>query len=328
MPSLNRLSRVLGLAILSIMAGAAPGIALPQSSLSSYTEHLQKLHTLIQSCEAKASACDPSQTGSDETITLPKLNAGANIDHFDAHYDWLRNTLKQAKNAPSKDRDQSLKAADQRIQQELQDAGQTAFAPSDFPQARTEANSILAHPEFVTVEEQSIWDKLLARFFLWLSNLFGHVAQFGQRSPWIGPLLEGSFIALALTGLSLWAMRVFQRQRLKVKIEAARQLEPWEEASRNWRSLAAEQAARQDWREAVHCLYWASIVMLEGRRFWAPSRSRTPREYIRLLEAGSQRWTLLKQQTSGFERIWYGLHPAEQQDYQAALHLHEQLRSA
>jgi hypothetical protein len=328
MSSSNRLRRALCLAILAVMARTAPAFALSQSSLANYTEHLQKLHTLIQSCEANASACNPSQTGSDETVTLQKLNAGANIDHFDAHYDWLRNALKQAQNVSAKNRDQALKAADQRVQQELQEAGQTTAAPSDFHQARTDANTILSHPEFVTVEEQSIWDKLLARFFLWLNNLFSHVAQFGQRSPWIGPLLEWGFLALALIGLSLWAMRVFQRQRLKVKIETARQIEPWEEASRNWRSLAAEQAAQQDWREAVHCLYWASIVMLEGRRFWAPSRSRTPREYIRLLEAGSQRWTLLKQQTSGFERIWYGLRPAEQQDYQAALDFHEQLRSA
>lgn len=328
MPFMNRFFHAFFFAVLAALAGTASASAQPQSSLASYTAHLQKLQTLVQSCEANTKACDPTQVGSDETVTLPGLNAAANVDRFDAHYDWLRSTLKQAQNEPAKDRDQQLKNAAQRIEEDLREAGPATPAPSHFQQARTEANAILAHPEFVTVEEQSIWEKLIARFYLWISQFFGHVAQFGQRSPWIGPLLEWICIALALVGLSLWTMRVFQRQRLKIKIEASRQIEPWEDASRNWRALAAEQAARQDWREAVHCLYWASIVTLEGRRFWAPSRSRTPREYIRLLEAGSPRWTILKQQTSGFERIWYGLRPAEQHDYQAALDLHEQLRSA
>jgi hypothetical protein len=123
-------------------------------------------------------------------------------------------------------------------------------------------------------------------------------------------------------------MRVLQRQRMKVRIEAGRQVEPWEEASRNWREQAAEQASQQNWREAVRCLYWASIVVLEGRRLWTPNRARTPREYLRLLEAGSQRWSLLRNQTRGFERIWYGLNPAAAADYQAALEVHEQLRTA
>ena len=102
----------------------------------------------------------------------------------------------------------------------------------------------------------------------------------------------------------------------------------WEEAARNWRSLAEEQASRGDWRDAVHCLYWASIAVLEGRNLWAANRSRTPREYVRLLEAGSSRWMLLRQQTQGFEHVWYGLNEAAHQDYERALELHEGLRAS
>jgi hypothetical protein len=123
-------------------------------------------------------------------------------------------------------------------------------------------------------------------------------------------------------------MRVLRRQRLAVRVEVDRQLEQWEEASRNWRALAEERAAQGEWREAVHCLYWASIAALEGRKMWSPNRSRTPREYVRLLEAGSARWKLLRQQTQGFERVWYGLRDAARQDYERALALHEELRAA
>jgi Domain of unknown function (DUF4129) len=315
---------------LLIAACCSSAWALPQSTLASYTAHLEALRSLLENCRANAAACDVSKVGSDEQVNLAGLNAGANVNSFEAHYDWLRGTLTRAHDPAMKNRDDQLNSAISRIQDELRDAGKAA-APStsdDFAHARSSADTILNHSEFVTVSNPSIWDRLIAHIYLWLDSLFSNVEKFGERSPWIGPLLEWALIVLALTGLVLWAMRVLRRQRLKVKIEATRQIEPWEEASRNWRAQAAEQAARQNWREAVHCLYWASIVMLEGRRFWTPNVSRTPREYLRLLEAESPRWTLLRRQTQGFERIWYGLRAADAHDYQGALALHEELRSA
>ena len=303
-----------------------PGLALKQSSLADYTAHLQSLRTLVEKCEASAEACDPAQVGDDDQVTLDGLGAGANVNQFEARYDWLRDGLKAAYDPKAKDRHANLDTAAERLDDALQEA--ESRQGNGFANARQKADAILSHPEFVTVSEQSIWEKVIARFFLWLDSLFNSVAKFGKRSPWIGPLLEWGLIALALTGLALWAMRAVQRQRLAVRAETHRQIEPWEEASRNWRTLAEDQAARQEWRGAIHCLYWASIVMLEGRRFWSPNRSRTPREYVALLEPGSQRWSLLRQQTRGFERIWYGLNPADASDYSNALELHEQLRAA
>lgn len=320
------------LAFLLAAVSSAPAWALPDSTLSAYTAHLETLRSLLIDCRANPAACDANKVGSDETVHLDGLDAGANVNSFEARYGWLRESLKQAHDPAMKDRADELNSALARIQDALQNAksaGGTAPVPfKDIAQARTNANAILGQPEFLTVSRQSLRDRILAHVLLWIDTLFGQVAEFGQRSPWIGPALEWGLIVLALTGLMLWAMRVLQRQRLKLQFEAARQTEPWETASLNWRTRAAEQAARQDWREAVHCLYWASIVMLEGQRLWLPNRSRTPREYVRLLEAGSQRWTLLRQQTQGFERIWYGLRPAQSDDYQNALQLHEELRTA
>jgi hypothetical protein len=303
--------------------------AAPQSSVNIYIAHLESLQDLLNSCRSNASSCDAGKIGSDEQVSLAGLNSGANVSSFDARYDWLRGVFKSAHDPAMKDRATALDSAANRLRDALNDAKEAAASTSapGFGRARASANAILRHPEFVTVTEQSIWQRIAARIFLWLDSLFGNVAKFGERSPWIGPLFEWALIALALTGLAVWAMRVLQRQRLKVTMEAGRQAEPWEEASRNWRTQAAEQAEKQNWREAVHCLYWATIVMLEGRRMWAPNRSRTPREYVRLLEAGSPRWTLLREQTRGFEHIWYGLNTALANDYQAALDLHEQLRA-
>lgn len=304
--------------------------ALHQSTLSGYTAHLESLRGLLDDCRDSVSACDPAKVGGDEQVNLRGLNSGANVDSFEAHYDWLRETLQQAHDPGMKNRDQALASAISCIEEALQDAKITAppaTVSAEFAHARSSANAILDRSEFATVSRQSIWDRVIAHIYLWLDNLFGNVAKFGKRSPWIGPVLEWGLIILAFTGLALWAVRVLQRQRLKVKIEATRQLEPWEEASRNWRAHAAQQAALQNWREAVHCLYWASIVLLEGRRFWTPNRARTPREYLRLLEAESPRWYLLRQQTRDFERIWYGFYLAQSDDYETALQIHEQLRT-
>ena len=307
--------------------GALPALALKQSTMAEYTTHLESLRALVERCEADTAACDPAAVGDDDQVTVQGLGSGANVNQFEARYDWLREAIKNARDPKEKGRTEHLTAAVSRLVDAEHDAGARS-REAGFAEARRKADLVLSHQEFVTVTEQSVWDKLIARFFLWLDSLFTNVANFGKRSPWIGPLLEWGLIALALVGLALWAMRVLQRQRLAVRVEAERQVESWEEASRNWRSLAEEQAARHDWREAVHCLYWASIVMLEGRRFWSQNRSRTPREYVALLESGSQRWSLLRQQTRGFERIWYGLNSAGEGDYRKALELHEQLRTA
>ena len=70
--------------------------ALPQSTLASYTAHLEALRGLLENCRANAAACDASKVGSDEQVNLAGLNAGANVNSFEAHYDWLRGTLTQA----------------------------------------------------------------------------------------------------------------------------------------------------------------------------------------------------------------------------------------
>ena len=317
---------VLAPALLLLSSVQARG--LDQISLDQYRAHLQKLQTLAASCEAKASACDANAVGSNEQVQLQGLGVGANVNSFQAHYGWLRDALTSAHKAADKPRADAMRTAQSRLEEALTEVSSPGAKTTDLGTARQKADAILRHPEFATVHEVSLWDKFWARVGLWLDKLFGGVAHFGERSPWIGPLMEWGLLGIALLAVAFWVIRVMQRQRLAVRMESARQIEPWEEAARNWRELAEQQAAYGAWREAVHCLYWASIAALEGRNLWAPNRSRTPREYVRLLESGSQRWRLLRQQTQGFERVWYGLREAARQDYESALALHEQLRAA
>jgi hypothetical protein len=197
-----------------------------------------------------------------------------------------------------------------------------------FQRARKKTDEVLSRPEFQTVSEESFIQREIARFWQWVSEMFGGVSRFGQRSPWLVPLMEWSSITLAAVGLLVWGLRTIQRQRLVVRIESKASFEMWQKESDDWTELARSEAARQDWRAAVHCLYWATIVMMEGRKLWRQNRARTPREYLLLLEPGSRMQQTLRKLTQLFERIWYGLRPAGESDYASALVLFEELRGA
>jgi hypothetical protein len=185
------------------------------------------------------------------------------------------------------------------------------LTPDDeFQRARKKTDEVLLRPEFQTVSEEPFIQREIARFWQWVSEMFGGVSRFGQRSPWLVPLMEWSSITLAGAGLLAWVLRTIQRQRLAVRIESNASLQLWQKES------------------AVHCLYWATIVMMEGRKLWRQNRARTPREYLLLLEPGSRMQQTLRRLTQLFERIWYGLRPAGESDYASALVLFEELRGA
>jgi Domain of unknown function (DUF4129) len=246
---------------------------------------------------------------------------------FVASYDWLAAALSSAKSKSSADRARLMQRVQARIDADLADA-QSAPNPANFAQARVRANAILAAREFDTTSTPSLRERILAYIFKWLDRLFTGIAAFGALSPWIAPLLEALLGAVACALLLAWVFRNLQRQRRRLSVEATRRAEDTELRIRNWLNDAETCAARGAFRDAVHCLYWASIAALEARRLWQPDRSRTPREYLRLVDPASPLSPILRRQTRSFETIWYGLRAAGSSDYDLALDLHRQLRAA
>jgi hypothetical protein len=226
------------------------------------------------------------------------------------------------------DREKLLQAADARLNEDAALAvGTTLQSGNEFQRVRKKTDEVLSRPEFQTMAQQSYIEREIAKFWQWVAEMFDGVSRFGKRSPWLVPLMEWGSITLAAAGLLAWLLRTIQRQRLAVRIESSAIAELWQKESDNWAELARTEAARQDWRAAVHCLYWATIVMMEGRKLWRQNRARTPREYLLLLEPGSRMQQSLRRLTQLFERIWYGLRPAAESDYASALILFEELRS-
>lgn len=297
-------------------------VALHDVSLDQYRAHLLQLKALVATCDASPNGCDAATLANDDRVADKGLGSGANVETFTARYQWLRTTLKNAAKAKLDERREQLSAAADRIDEQIREAN-AVTDPQTFVGLRHAADAILNRPEFNSVEEHSFLKRMAARFFLWLDSLFNGVARFGRRSPWITPLIEWGLVALAAVVLIVWAMRAARNQRLAV----AQRNTPTQlsrEAALNWLALAQQSAHEQDWRQAVHCLYWASIAVLERRRLWAPDKSRTPREYLCLVHAGEAR-DLLGQQTRRFERIWYGLRPASEADYAHAQQTFDQI---
>jgi hypothetical protein len=294
---------------------------LKHSTLADYTGHLRSLRSLAVACAQQSSACDPSQAGADEHVTL------ANNTTFDAHYAWIAAALDSAKSLPDAKRAALMTSVESHLDADLADVRPASSSP-DFAIARQRANAILAGREFNTSSEPSLRDRIMAILYRWLDRLLSHVAAFGSRSPWIGPVLEWFLGSLACALLLVWAFRGVRRQRVRIQLDATRRIQQTDERVLNWMREAEEHAARERFRDAVHCLYWATIATLEGRRLWQPDRARTPREYLRLLDPTSPMSPLLRRQTFSFETIWYGLRPAARPDYDHALDLHRRLRSA
>jgi hypothetical protein len=284
-----------------------------------YRGHLESLKALVQACQKNADECDSKKIGDDEGIE----GAG-----FQARWSWLRDTISSAHDERQPDRERSLAIAAARLDEDTALEADTTEGGGTFQRARRQADDVLSRPEFRTVVEESYLERKIARFWQWVADVFGGVSRLGKRSPWLVPFVEWGSITLAAAGVLTWAFQRMQRQRLAVRFESSVVTELWQRESDNWAELAKAEAARQEWREAVHCLYWATIVMMEGRKLWRQNRARTPREYLSLLEPESGMQQALRRLTQIFERIWYGLRPASESDYAKALSLFEELRTA
>jgi hypothetical protein len=190
------------------------------------------------------------------------------------------------------------------------------------------ANAVLAQPQFQGAVGLTWWDRAKMKMLEWLQQLFEGIVDVGTAAPWLGTLLEWLCYVGAAVGLLFFLLRNIARQRLRVALGGeALKGSAWESEADDWAQWATEHAEVGEWREAVHCLYWAAIVLLESRRAWRHNPTRTPREYVRLLKPESAQQQGLRKLTQIFERVWYGLRDADQEEYAEARALYEGLEA-
>jgi Domain of unknown function (DUF4129) len=116
-----------------------------------------------------------------------------------------------------------------------------------------------------------------------------------------------------------WLSRTAKQERFRAEVE------PLVSDARQWVLEALAAADRGNFREAIHCAYWASVSHLEDMRVLPRDRSRTPRESLQILEHHLAEKSSLQAMTHRFELIWYGYRPASVGDWAGAKELMEKL---
>ena len=284
-------------------------------SPAGYRAHLDRLRQLVADCGRVVTACDAAAVGDDERVAM------ANGTVIAERFNWLRNLLDDADDPTHRLRAELLPRAGQRLAEQEAEIEALPKAVALTAKERTARDGVLSRKEFrTTAAEYSLTERIGAWISKQISRLFGGVSSLGRMAPWLGTALQWGTLLLAASLLVLWVLRALDRQRIalgRLGGDGARAQADAE--SRAWAELARTHAANGEWRDAVHCLYWASIVALEDRRTLRRSGTRTPREALQLIDPASHLREPLRAQTGAFERIWYGQQTAAESDYREAL---------
>lgn len=191
--------------------------------------------------------------------------------------------------------------------------------PNDFKEGRQKLNSILQRREFNRVHPPGAREVLLDKIFRWIGGLFRHFGRGGKATFNVVQVIVYGLIAIALGLAIFWTVR---RLRRPEEEEPTREIIPFAPSARNWRAWLSDArafASQNDWRNAIHMAYWAGISFLEAGGAWKPNRARTPREYLRLINARDPQLPTLSALTGKFETVWYGQRPAGRTDFEEAL---------
>jgi Domain of unknown function (DUF4129) len=188
--------------------------------------------------------------------------------------------------------------------------------------ARAALGAILARREFSGVRTQSARDLLQQRINQWLVRIVEWFIEHVGRHATSAKL----FFELLLFAIVVWLATVLVRFWMRrARIDELQAPDPvtiarsWQE----WIRAAREASERGDFREAVHSAYWAGIAYLEAAELIEPDRTRTPREYVRLLaKPRADAATPLEKPraalaalTARLEQVWYGHRPASREDF-------------
>ncbi len=161
----------------------------------------------------------------------------------------------------------------------------------------------------------SQWDLLRERINAWLVRMLDRLFENIGRHPMGAKVLFWLILFSVVGWLAMMLVRFWLGRARMDELRSVGQVaftRSWQE----WIRAAREAAARGDFREAVHSVYWAGIAHLEDDGTISRDRTRTPREHLQLVAEAvaaaaaapqiSRQRDSLAALTSLFERVWYG----------------------
>jgi Domain of unknown function (DUF4129) len=227
--------------------------------------------------------------------------------------DWLASQLLRAEHDSGQSKT-VLREVRRRLAAMRQSATDMERAsPQAGPQsAHTQLDKILQRREFAGADgpsQSELWAERIGR---WITERILRLFSLLHVGRTTGNVITWAIVALALGFFCYWVWKNIFRAR---RSEPAQTRESATEELRQWARDAFAAADRGDYREAVHCAYWATIVHLESLGLLRRDHSRTPRESLRLLEPHPKERQLVGDFTRHFELIWYGYRPASPDDW-------------
>jgi hypothetical protein len=230
---------------------------------------------------------------------------------------WLAADLKKIDEDPAKtdslSQEVSARLVVMRKQADGLEQGTTSV---NFEAAHTQLDKILSGREFGSAQGPSQFELLKARIARWISDQIYKILRRLHLGAKAGNALAWTIVGIAFLALSFWVWKTSwpatRRQGALAEV-ASESNDP-----REWARDALRAADRGDYREAVHCAYWAADVHLETLGVLKRDRARTPRESLRLLDPHPTEQDLLREFTRRFELIWYGYRPASANDWSEA----------
>ena len=340
MPQLQNLTthlRWLFFALLLLVPVTANADAVPAAD---YHNNVQRavtaLDTLRQVDESETSASyenrlDQTIAGVDEA--LPEHQSVQTSEGVcDVDNSWLHEELKQLKSASSSEqRAERLTQVIERLQavEERVGPGETPTTPpGDKTQTKEKLESILARPEYASeAKGSSALGRLMMDFIRWLQQFLpkGRRVQ-SAGSPWMSLVARLLVVLVALVVLFYVGKLLLVRFKPKRRQRAPRKREPRivlgerlepEETAGDLLSEAEGLARRGEIRSAIRRAYIALLVELGDRKVIALAQHKTNRDYLNSVRNLPPLHQNMRGLTDSFERHWYGLVEASDNDWQA-----------
>jgi hypothetical protein len=279
---------------------AAFGVMSHVYSLDQYLSELDRLSSL---------ADQAGNDGSAARSAIDDLRGGWTINarggSFDLSTSWFVSQFEKLEAGSNPDVQKQLL---ERIATMKADAHGYQQPAQDVSAAHKTLEQILARKEFHQVHGPTWLDRLQYKIMEWLDALFSKFVS-SSSVPIIGKSVIWGLVALAVLAL---AWLVYREMKRNARVEGfIPDVAPV--SAKNWAVWLAEAeaaAASGKWRDAVHLAYWAGISFLEASGTWRPDQARTPREYLRLISAGSELRPALSTLTRLLELTWYGYQAA------------------
>jgi hypothetical protein len=282
----------------------------------SVSEYRQQLHDLADKVDALKD--HPEMAGKIQAELPDSVPVRVGDSEYSVNYKSLKHQLSAVVGANPEKRSALIQEIQDHLKYLSDEAAKYESSPEDLAHSRDKMKEILARREFSKVAGPSAKDLLLARIYAWLLRALNKLFSARGNFP-VAQAIIYFLIAIAIAVLAVWIVRRFGRRS---GIVPQREIIPFSPSAKGWRAWLAEARAlaqQQEWRESVHLAYWAGISFLEENGSWKPDRARTPREYLRLLNARATQYPALVALTRKFEVIWYGHRDASQADFLEAL---------